>query len=106
MNWGLIPDIALNEHVSEELDRMLTTVDVMGYLKICRHCVASFHTRMGHTKNCLLYLRISDLPCFLWHQHDKCFAMSLYIFSMGFSSLCITKVYYLPTNVCGLDDSL
>ena len=60
----------------------------------------------GSCKNCLLYLTISDLPCVLWHQHDKCFVMSLYIFSMGFSSLCIAKVYYLPTNVCGLDASL
>jgi hypothetical protein len=32
MNWGLIHYIALNEHISEELSRMLTTVDVIWYL--------------------------------------------------------------------------
>ena len=84
----------------------MTTVDVMWYLKICRHCVANFHTRIGHTDNCLFYLRISDLPSVVWHQHDTCFVMSLYIFSIGFSSLCIINVYYLSTNICGLDDSL
>ena len=56
--------------------------------------------------NCLFYLRISDLPSVVWHQHDTCFVMSLYIFRIGFSSLCIIKVYYLSTNICGLDDSL
>jgi hypothetical protein len=59
MNWGLIHYIALNEHISEELSRMLTTVDVIWYLKICRHCVSSIHRIMGYTQNNICGLEVS-----------------------------------------------
>ena len=59
MNWGLTHYIALDEHISEELSRMLTTVDIIWYLKICRHCVSSIHRIVGYTQTHICWLEVS-----------------------------------------------
>ena len=67
MNWGLIRYIAPNEHISEELSRMLTTVDVIWYFKICRHCVSSIHRIVGYTLKIFVDRR-SLRECILFHH--------------------------------------